>query len=94
MRDIRADLQDRAEAVVQKIRAENTRFESLLAQIEREQLGQLAHLRAQLCLANKLLEFTVWQDRLRAELAARIALSETAEKSIKDHFGGGTCSTG
>jgi hypothetical protein len=93
MRDIRADLQDRAEAVAQKIRAENARFESLVAQLESEQLGKLEHLRAQLCLANKLLEFTVWQDKLRAELATRIALSQAAEKSIKHHFGAETCST-
>ena len=34
MRDIRTDLQDRADSVAQQIGAENARFASLVSQIE------------------------------------------------------------
>ena len=87
MRDIRADLRDRAHSVAEQISAENARFESLVSRLKAEQDSKLEHLRAQLRLANKLLGFTVWQDKLRAELAARIALAEAAETLIKKSFG-------
>jgi hypothetical protein len=87
MRDIRADLQDRARAVAEQISAENARFESLVSQLRAEQDGQLEHLRAQLRLANKLLEFTAWHDRVRTELATRIAVAEAAENLIKNSIG-------
>lgn len=87
MRDIRDDLRDRAHSVAQQISAENARFESLVSQLKAEQDSKLEHLRAQLRLANKLLEFTVWQDKVRAELATRIAVAEAAENLIKKSFG-------
>ena len=87
MRDIRADLRDRAHLVAQQISAENTRFESLVSRLKAEQDSRLEHLRAQLRLANKLLEFTVWQSEVRAALAARIAVAEAAENLIKNSFG-------
>mgnify|MGYP003293611121 CR=1 FL=1 len=83
MRDLRTDLQDRADSVAQQISAENARFASLVSQIESEQNSKLTHLRAQLRLANKLIEFMVWQDNLRVELAARISVAETVEDIIK-----------
>jgi hypothetical protein len=86
MRDIRADLQDRAQLVAQQISAESIRFESMVSQLKAEQASKLEHLRAQLRLANKLLEFTVWQDKVRADLATRIAVAETAENLIKKSF--------
>ena len=87
MRDICADLRDRAHSVAQQISAEDTRFESVVSQLKTEQDSKLEHLRAQLRLANKLLEFTAWHDRVRAELAARIAAAEAAENLIKTSFG-------
>jgi len=51
MRDIRTDLQDRADSVAQQIGAENARFANLVSQIESEQNSRLTHLRAQLRLA-------------------------------------------
>ena len=87
MRDIRADVRDRVPTVAQQISAENARFESLVSQLKAGQDSKLEHLRAQLRLANKLLEFTVWHDRVRAELAARIAVAEAAENLIKKSFG-------
>ena len=87
MRDIRADLRDRAHSVAQQISAEDACFENLVSQLRAEQDSKLEHLRAQLRLANKLLEFTVWQGKVRAELAARIAVAEAAENLIKKSFG-------
>jgi hypothetical protein len=87
MRDICADLRDRANLVVQQINSENIRFESLIAQLRAEHDNSLGHLRAQLRLANKLLEFTVWQSEMRAALAARIAVAEEAENLIKNSIG-------
>ena len=87
MRDICADLRDRAHSVAQQISAEDARFESVVSQLKTEQDSKLEHLRAQLRLANKLLEFTAWHDRVRAELAARIAAAEAAENLIKTSFG-------
>ena len=86
MRDICADLRDRAHSVAQQISAEDARFESLVSQLKTEQDSKLEHLRAQLRLANKLLEFTAWH-RVRAELAARIAVAAAAENLIKTSFG-------
>jgi hypothetical protein len=82
MRDLRADLQDRAHRVEREISAESARFEHLLSQLRAEQDNKLAHLRAQLHLANKLLEFAAWEERVRAALAARVAVAEAVENSI------------
>ena len=87
MRDICGDLRDRTRSVAQQISAENARFESLVSQLKAEQDSRLQYLRAQLRLANKLLEFIVWQANLRTELAKRIAVAEAAENSIKKSFG-------
>lgn len=83
MRDIRTDLQDRADSVAHQIGAENARFQSLVSQIESEQNSKLTHLRAQLRLANKLIEFALWHDNLRVELAMRISVAEMVENIIK-----------
>ena len=89
MRDIRSDLQGRAQRLKAQIDAENARFENLLRQLKSRRDGDLQHLRAQLRLANKLIEFTAWHDRLRAELAARIAAAEAAETLIRNSIGTG-----
>ena len=83
MRDICGDLQDRAHIVEEQISVEKARFERLILQLKTAHDSQLEHLRAQLRLANKLLEFTAWHDNLRADLAARIAVAEVAEISIR-----------
>jgi hypothetical protein len=88
MRDILTDLRDRARSVAQQISAENARYERLVSQLQYEQDNQLAHLRAQLRLAHKLLEFTAWHDRLRTELVTRIAVAEEAENLIKQSAAG------
>jgi len=76
-------LQDRADSVAHQISAENARFGSLVSQIESEQNSKLTHLRAQL----KLIEFALWHDNLRVELAARISAAETVENIIKKSDG-------
>jgi hypothetical protein len=87
MHDISSELQSRAERIKAQISAENARFEALVRELKTKQEDSLSHLKAQRRLANKLLEFTDWQDRLRAELAARIAAAEAAEDFIKKSSG-------
>ena len=83
MRDIRCDLQARANLLEQQITDENAQFERAILQRKTTLDSNLQQLRAQLRLANKLLEFTAWHDNLRADLAARIAVAEVAEISIR-----------
>jgi hypothetical protein len=87
MHDISSDLQGRAARLKAEIGAENARFDHLLQQLRAKQEVSLQPLRAQLRLAHKLIEFTAWNDRLRAELAARIAAAEAAENFIRVSFG-------
>ena len=89
MRDIRGDLQDRADMLAQQISVENARFERVIWQLKTEHDSQLEHLRAQLRLANKLLEFTDWHHNVCATLTARIAVAEAAETSIRELHGRG-----
>ncbi len=87
MRDIRGDLQERVDMVEQQISVENAQFERLIAQLKTEQDSRLEHLRAQLRLANKLLEFMAWQHNVRARLVSAIAVAEAAEVAIKRPLG-------
>jgi hypothetical protein len=82
MDDIRADLNERAYLLHQEISAENARFDQLVVELKREHDSALEHMRAQLRLANKLLEFTAWHHNVRTVLAAHIAAAEAAENSI------------
>jgi hypothetical protein len=82
MHDLRSELHDRAHEIKRQIGAENARFEDLLSQLKAERALRGEHLKAQLRLANKLLEFTLWQSRVREALAARIAVAEAAESAI------------
>ena len=83
MCDIRCDLQARANLLEQQITDENAKLERAILQLKTTLDSNLQQLRAQLRLANKLLEFTAWHDNLRADLAARIAVAEVAEISIR-----------
>jgi hypothetical protein len=84
VRDIRGDLQDRADLFAQQISIEIARFERVIWQLKTEHDNQLEHLRAQLRLANKLLEFTDWHHNVCSALTARIAVAEVAETSIRE----------
>ena len=83
MRQLRAELQDRADLIAQQISAENARFESLVSQLRAEQASKLDHLRAQLRLANKLVEFAAWEQNVRTTLAAHIAAAEAAKRTLE-----------
>ena len=83
MRDIRCDLQARANLLERQITDENAQFERAILRLKPTLDSNLQQLRAQLRLANKLLEFTAWHDNLRADLSARIAVAEVAEISIR-----------
>ncbi|MGA7456527.1 MAG: hypothetical protein WBW51_04260 [Methyloceanibacter sp.] len=89
MRDIRDDLRDRANRLERQISAEDAAFERAIAQLKTTLDSNLAPLRAQLRLAHKLLEFAAWHDRVRADLAARIAVAEAAEMSIRKSIAAG-----
>jgi hypothetical protein len=82
MHDILADLRERAQLLEQQISAENARFDRAVAELKAEEETALQHLRAQLLLANKLLDFTAWHHNVRTVLAAHIAAAEAAENSI------------
>jgi hypothetical protein len=82
MHDILADLHERAHLLEQELRAENARYEHLVAELKAEHEASLEHMRAQLLLANKLLDFTTWHHNVRTVLAAHIAAAEAAESSI------------
>ncbi|MFO7478569.1 MAG: hypothetical protein R6X03_09530 [Methyloceanibacter sp.] len=84
MRDIRDDLRDRAHSVDRQIFAEIVRFDDLVSRLKVEQASKLEHLRAQLRLANKLVEFTIWQDTVRTELETRIAAAEAADDAVRE----------
>jgi hypothetical protein len=46
MRDLRGDLQDRADMVEQQINAEHAQFDNLIEQLKREQDSRLEDLKA------------------------------------------------
>ena len=87
MRDIRGDLQDRVDMFEQQISLENTRFERMILRLKTEQDDKIEHLRAQLRLAHKLLEFMGWHHDVCATLTARIAAAEEAEIAIWKSLG-------
>ena len=89
MRDIRDDLRDRAKRLEAQLSTENAEFERALQQLNTKLDSTLAPLRAQLRLAQKLLEFATWHERVRADLAARIAVAEAAEISIRQSIAAG-----
>ena len=78
MRDIRGDLQERANIVERKIHAEHARYEMLLEQLNREQDSILRDLGAKLQAVNRLVEMATWQHNLRsAVLLATAAATAT-----------------
>lgn len=56
MRDIRVDLQDRANMLQQQISAEHARLEERIAQLKREQTGKVADLKTELDSILKVIE--------------------------------------
>lgn len=79
MRDIRDDLQDRADWIQQQIIAEQTQFEIVATQLKREQTNELEGLRAQLQAVTRLLHLATWHHDVRMATARALALAATAE---------------
>jgi hypothetical protein len=79
MRDIRSDLQDRADWIRQQIRTEQTQFEIVTAQLKTEQTNQLEELRAQLQAVTRLHQLATWHHDVRMATARALALAATAE---------------
>jgi hypothetical protein len=82
MRDIRGDLQDRVKMIEQQIDAEHAQFQTLIAQLKREQESRLEGLKTQLQAVNRLIELATWQNNLRLAVARALALTATVEISL------------
>ena len=81
MRDIRGDLQERANIVEHKIDAEHARYEMLLERLNREQDSGLEDLRGQLRAVNRLVEVATWQHNLRTAVLLATATA-TATNAV------------
>jgi hypothetical protein len=85
MRDIRDDLQDRVRMVEQQINAEHAQFQTMIAQLKREQEARLEDLTVQLRAVNGLIELTAWQHNARLAVARALALAAAVEISLTPH---------
>ena len=84
MHDILADLRERAYLLERELTTENARYEHLVTELKAKHEASLEHMRAQLLLANKLLDFTTWHHNVRTVLTAHIAAAQAAENSIAE----------
>ena len=57
MRDIRSDLQERANATVEEVRAINADYEKMIEQLQKEREEKLDRVKSKLELISKLIEF-------------------------------------
>jgi len=87
MRDIRSDLQERADMVQQQINTEHAQFDRLILQLKTERSGWLEHLRVQLRAVNRLIDLAAWQHNVRTALTLAGAVAEAAEVSAKEAVG-------
>ena len=81
MRDLRGDLQDRADMVEQQINAEHAQLQTLIAQLKMEQDSRLEDLKAKLQAVNRLIEVAAWQHNVRAAVALAAAVAAAVEVS-------------
>jgi hypothetical protein len=79
VRDIRSDLEDRADWIEQQIKAQQAQFENLIAQLKKEQRDRIEDLKPQLQAVTTLLRFATWHHDLRMTVARALALAATAE---------------
>lgn len=92
MRDIRSDLQDRADLLRQQLRTEQAQFELLVAQLRREQSNRIDDLRTQFEAATKLLQVANWYYNVRMAAARSLALAAAAEIAAHQFFDAQNCS--
>jgi hypothetical protein len=79
MRDIRSDLQDRADWIGEQIKSERNQFEIATAQLRKDQTNRLEDLGTQLQAVTRLLELATWHHNVRMATARALALAATAE---------------
>jgi hypothetical protein len=88
MRDIRSDLQERADMVRHRIDAEEAQFASFLLQLKAEHGSRVEALKVQLGAVNKLLGFAAWHHNVRTALLVGIAGAAAAELSARKSLEG------
>jgi hypothetical protein len=81
MRDLRGDLQDRADMVERQTNVEHAQYQTLIAQLKREQDSRLEDLKAKLQAVNRLIEVAAWQHNVRAAVALAAAVTAAVESS-------------
>jgi hypothetical protein len=81
MRDLRGDLQDRADLLEQKIRAAQAEFDWVIEQITREQARKISDLAAEIDAIHKFIELADWHRRIRASLSAAAAVATIAAEA-------------
>jgi hypothetical protein len=79
MRDIRSDLEDRADWIERQIKAEQAQFETLITRVKEERASRLEALKPQLQAVSALIRFATWHHDVRMALTRAIALAATAE---------------
>lgn len=79
VRDLRADLEDRAGWIQQRIAAQQAEFEMLVARLKAEQKNRIEGLKPQLQAVTALLRFATLHHDARMALTRAIALAATAE---------------
>jgi hypothetical protein len=84
MRDLRSDLQERADMVRRRIDAEDAQFRALLLQLRTEHSSRLENLKVQLQAVQKLLGFAAWHHDVRTALLVGIAGAAAAELSVRE----------
>ncbi|MGH6734772.1 MAG: hypothetical protein ACRECX_01635 [Methyloceanibacter sp.] len=73
MRDIRDDLQDRADQLRRQIKAAHVQFEESFEQITKEQGGRLKDLQVELDAVKRLIAVVTWHQNVRAVMARAVA---------------------
>jgi septum formation inhibitor MinC len=83
MRDIRGDLQDRADRLKQQINTAQAQFEKRVEQLKTEQGRRLEDLEAQLDAVRRLMAVVTWYQNVRAVMAAAVAAATVAAEVTK-----------
>jgi hypothetical protein len=78
LRDIRGDLQDRADWLARQIKTAQEQFEKQCEELEREQGRKLADLEAQLDAVKRLLAVATWHQNVRSVMAAAVNAATVA----------------
>jgi hypothetical protein len=82
MRDIRSDLQERANFIEQQIRAAHSHFEKMVQQLQRERDMRIADLKSGLAIIEKLVEF----ENSRVSNVVKFANPSAPHRSLADRI--------